>query len=60
MNPFMLCHQGEVGLPGPPGVDGEKVIHFFFLFMYNQLIINLDLRFNTSGVLNWTVECANE
>ncbi len=24
-NPALVCPQGEVGLPGPPGLDGEKV-----------------------------------
>lgn len=43
-----VCHQGEVGLPGPPGVDGEKVIHFFqsahfthFRFVYLFLILTI-------------------
>lgn len=25
-NPALVCPQGEVGLPGAPGLDGEKVI----------------------------------
>lgn len=28
-----LCIQGEVGLPGPPGLDGEKVKEYSFHFV---------------------------
>lgn len=34
-----FCIQGEVGLPGPPGLDGEKVKQYFYNKNYKQAAI---------------------
>lgn len=37
-NPGLVCFQGEVGLPGVPGLDGEKVI---LSYQYRLLLAGL-------------------
>lgn len=49
---FYSCKQGELGLPGPAGVDGEKVIirsthleeYNFLIYIYKVLQVLSSLK----------------
>lgn len=58
-NSALVCPQGEVGLPGPPGLDGEKVIlcYRYSILLARQLNCYMNVYCDRNLVIVMTDVC---